>query len=187
MAISYLGETGALMSTAAGTLDVPSIPAGTDVMHICSISMYTGGGSPGTSEVTSVTGGGMTWARISGTIACSGRISQPRGEMWWAFGSPSSFTATVTFENDPSDDGAQAVVSRLSGCENTAPINGNHSNSNGTSSPSCGGGTDDTDSEILMTVSNADSMMLISGCPRNKTYSSTDADYTEEYFVENTD
>ena len=113
MTIAFESITGAIMTTpAAGSLAVPSVPGGTDQMYVAAVTLYTDGGSPGTTEVDNIAGGGLTWALIAGTESCSGRISQPRQSLWWAFGSPSSFTATVTFKNNPREFGANVSVSR---------------------------------------------------------------------------
>jgi hypothetical protein len=184
MALVYESVTSQTETAAVSSTVVASVPGGTDQMYIVGITIYTDGGSPGTSEVSSLSGGGLTWARVSGTVACSGRISQPRGELWWAFGSPSSFSLTVNYANAVrAGAGSQVTVSRISGAENTAPINGDYGNVNATSGgPSCSGGSDSDQCSIVMTVSNSDSMVLTMEQPRNGSNSSVDADYTEQFF-----
>jgi hypothetical protein len=95
----YESITAQTEALATDTTTVNSVPGGTDQLYLVHINIYTNGGTPGTSEVLSVTGGGLTFALVSGSVSCSGRISQPRQETWWAFGSPSTFNCVVTLDN----------------------------------------------------------------------------------------
>ncbi len=189
MAIVYESVTAKLETGAVDTTDVTGIPAGSDIFHMVAITLYTSNGTPGTSDVDALSGGGLTWARVAGSTACCGRISQPRGELWWAFGSPSAFTLTVDLLDvvrDPA--GFHVTVSRISGLADQAPINVDYSNLNADSGgPACSGGSDDDTADLDMTVTNADSMVFNVGYPRNDTYASIDADYTQQYFAEHKD
>lgn len=189
MAIVYESVTAKLETGAVDTTDVTGIPGGTDQFYMAAITLYTSNGTPGTSDVDTLTGGGLTWARVAGSTACSGRISQPRGELWWAFGSPSSFTLTVDLlDVVRAAAGMHVTVSRISGLANQAPINVDYSNVVADSGgPACSGGSDDDTADLDMTVTNADSMVFNVGYPRNDTYASIDADYTQQYFAAHTD
>jgi hypothetical protein len=173
-------------ATATNSVVVSSVPGGTDQLYIAVVAFYTNGGTPGTSEVNTMSGGsGLSWSLITGTVGCSGRISQPRTEMWWAYGSPSSFNLTANLKNTTLDAGAHVAVSRISGADNSMPINGAYSNTNG-GSGACSGGSDNANATISATVTNTNSLMLNQGHPRNSTYDVIDANYSQQYFVENT-
>jgi hypothetical protein len=189
MPIAFESTTAQLETTAVSSTVVSSIPGGSNQLYIATIFIYTDGGSPGTSEVSSLSGGGLTWARLSNTVACTGRISQPRGELWWAWGSPSSFSLTVNYANAVrAGAGSHVVVSRISGAANTAPINDDYSNLNGTSGgPSCSGGSDTDTPTLVMTVTNSNSMVFNAMYPRNGSIDTPDADYTQQYFVSHND
>ncbi len=189
MPLVYESVTAKLEAGAVDTTDVTGIPAGTDIFHLVAITLYTSNGTPGTSDVDTLSGGGLTWARVAGSTACSGRISQPRGELWWAFGSPSAFTLTVDLlDVVRAAAGMHVTVSRISGAANQAPINVDYSNVVADSGgPACSGGSDDDTADLDMTVTNSDSMVFNVGYPRNDTYASIDADYTQQYFAEHTD
>ncbi|MCK5090278.1 MAG: hypothetical protein KAQ88_09880, partial [Hyphomicrobiaceae bacterium] len=181
--------TAKLETGAVDTTDVLAVPGGTDQLYLVTTVLYTSNGTPGTDDVTSVTGGGLTFALVPGTVACSGRLSQPRGSVWWAFGSPSSFTCTVNISAvTRAPAGMHVTVSRISGADNAAPVNGEYGNSNGfSSSPTCGGGTDDATARVDLTISNDNSLAFNVGYPRNDDFVAIDADYTQQYFVEHTD
>ncbi len=185
MPIVFESTTAQLETTAVSSTVVASIPGGSNQLYIATIYIYTDAGTPGTSEVSSVSGGGLTWARLSNTVACTGRISQPRGELWWAWGSPSSFSLTVNYANAVrAGAGSHVVVSRISGAANTAPINDDYSNLNGTSGgPICTGGSDTDLPTLVMTVTNSNSMVFNTLYPRNGAVDIVDADYTQQYFV----
>ncbi|MCK5495661.1 MAG: hypothetical protein KAI80_04565, partial [Hyphomicrobiaceae bacterium] len=189
MTIAYESVTAKLETGAVNTTDVLSVPGGTDQLYMVAVMLYTSNGTPGTDEVTSVTGGGLTFALVPGTVSCSGRLSQPRCSIWWAWGTPTSppFTVTVNLANVcRAPAGFHVTVSRISGAKNAAPINGVYSNTNGNNG-TCGGGTYDDAPTVDLTISNRDSLAFDVGYPRNDTYSATDADYTEQYFVEHKD
>ena len=180
MALTYLGETVG-QDSESSTCVASSVPGGTNIMYICVIHEYTNSGSPGSSDVSTVVGLSLSWARVAGTVACTGRISQPRGEIWWAYGSPSSGDVTVTLNGACNVNGVQIAVCRISGAANTAPINGCYANSNGAEDPACGGGTDGDPAVQNIEVDYIDSMVVQSFCPRNEDAVDTpDTDYTEE-------
>ena len=189
MALVYESVTAKLEAGAVDTTDVTGIPGGTNQFYLVAIALYTSNGTPGTSDVDTLSGGGLTWARVSGTTACNGRISQARGELWWAFGSPSSFTLTVDLTDvvrDPA--GFHVTVSRISGAGNQAPINADYSNVNADSGgPACTGGSDNDLPTLDMTVTDSDSMVFNMLQPRNGAMDTVDADYTQQYFVEHKD
>jgi len=189
MPLVFESITAKLEAGAVDTTDVTGIPAGVNIFHLVAIAIYTSNGTPGTSDVDTLSGGGLTWARVAGTTACNGRISQGRGELWWAFGSPAAFTLTVDLTDVVRDAaGLHVTVSRISGAGDVAPINADYSNLNADSGgPSCTGGSDNDLPTLDMTVTDSDSMVLNMLWPRNETVDTFDADYTEEYFVEHTD
>lgn len=189
MPLVYESVTAKLETGAVDTTDVTGIPGGTDQFYTVGIVLYTSNGTPGTSDVDTLSGGGLTWARVAGSTACSGRLSQPRGELWWAFGSPSSFTLTVDLlDVVRAAAGMHVTVSRISGAGDNAPINVDYSNLNGDSGgPSCTGGSDDATADLDMTVTDSDSMVFNLGYPRNDTYDTIDADYTQQYFASHND
>jgi hypothetical protein len=170
---------------AVGSVTVSSVPAGTDQLYVAVVALYTSGGTPGTSEVSSMSGASLTWSLITGTVGCT-RISQARTEMWWAFGSPASFSLTVNLNNTTSSAGAHVAVVRVSGAANSMPINGEYANINGDQG-ACGSGTDNSTPTIGATVSNKNSLILNQAYPRNQTdgVSTPDSNYTEQYEVLN--
>jgi len=189
MALVYESVTAKLETGAVDTTDVTGIPGGTAQFYLVGITLYTSNGTPGTSDVDTLSGGGLTWARVANTTACNGRISQARGEFWWAFGSPSSFTLTVDLlDVVRAAAGFHVTVSRISGAGDQAPINADYSNLNGDSGgPACTGGSDNDLPTLDMTVTDSDSMVFNLVQPRNGTVDTKDADYTEQYLVEHKD
>ncbi len=169
-----------------GSVTVSSIPGGIDQLYVAVVALYTDGGTPGTSEVSSMSGANLIWVLITGTVGCT-RITQARTEMWWAFGSPSSFNLTVNLKNTTGNSaGAHVAVVRVSNAANSMPINGEYANINGDQG-ACVSGTDNSTLTIGATVSNKNSLILNQAYPRNQAdgVSTPDANYTEQYEVLN--
>ncbi len=179
--------TGKTETVAANSSTVSSVPGGTNQLYIAIGHFFTSSPTVGNNVISSISGGGLTWQYVTGTRGCGDRVTQPRIEWWWAYGSPSSFNATVSLTGTTETFGAHIAVVRIDGAANEMPINGEYANTAGDNATCDTTGTDTTTSTITITVSNADSLILNSVSPRNQANGVTtpDAAYTQDYEVTN--
>ena len=169
------------------TSTVSSVPGGTNQLYIAIGHFYLNDPTVGNNVLSAISGGGLTWEYITGTRGCSDRITQLRTEWWWAYGSPSTFDATVTIAGTPLAAGIHIAIVRIDGAANEMPINGEYANSAGDNAVCDTTGTDTASPTIGLTISNADSLALNSVTPRNQAdgVSTPDTDYTQDYEVTN--
>ena len=174
---------------AVNQVTVNSVPGGTNQLYIAVGHFYiTAAQVPvGNNVISSISGGSLTWAAITGTRGESDRIIQPRVEMWWAYGSPAAFNLVANLAGTTELAGAHVAVARIDGASNEMPINGEYANTEGQNAQGDTTGTDNAAPTIVATVSNANSLILNSLHPRNSALVNItdDADYTREYGVEN--
>ncbi|HEX9895911.1 MAG TPA: hypothetical protein VGA78_18410, partial [Gemmatimonadales bacterium] len=155
---------------------LPAVAGGTDQLYLVSVAIYGTG-----ITVSSISGGGLTWTLQK--AQCSARIANPRIEVWQAFGSPSSFAATVSLSAAPNR--SSAAISRYSGANTTTPTEAAAgSNSNGLNG-ACTGGTDNANASLALTSSQNISVLYVATHPRNQTITSADVDYTQRAFISN--
>lgn len=166
---------------------VNSVPGGTNQLYVAVGHFWTSAPAVGNNVISSMTGGGMTWGIITGTRGCGDRVTSPRVEMWWAYGSPASFDLTVNLAGTTGDAGAHVAVARINGAANEMPINGEYANTAGDGAACDTTGTDNAAPTIGATVSNSESLILNSVHPRNQSngVSTPDSDYTQDYEVTN--
>ena len=176
-------ETQSTAQTISTSYALPSVGGGTDQLYIISVAMYKVGGSSAT--VSSIAGGSLSWSLQK--AQCSARIANPRIEIWQAFGSPSSFSATVNISD--AVERTSAAISSYSGADSTAPTEG-AAGSNYDPANACLGpydSADDTNSTSLsLTSSLNDSVLYVATHPRIRTITTPDADYDQKAFVSNT-
>lgn len=175
---------------AVSSVTVSSVPGGTNQLYIAVGHFYASATvvPVGTNVISSISGGGLTWAYITGTRGEADRVVAPRTEMWWAYGSPATFNLVATLSATlTSTVGAHVAVARIDGALNAMPINGEYANTEGQNAVGDSTGTDTTTPSIIATVSNANSLILSSLLPRNNLISgiTKDVDYTQKYGVEN--
>jgi hypothetical protein len=163
--------------------DLPSVAGGTDQLYLIAVALYKESGSSAT--VSSISGTPLTWTMEK--AQCSARIANPRVEIWQAFGSPGSFTATVNISG-----GAvrlsSAAISSYSGADPTTPTEGadgsNYDPANGCLGPYTS--LDDTaDASLSLTSSQNNSMLYVATQPRNRTITTPDPDYDQRAFISN--
>jgi hypothetical protein len=172
-------ESNTAQQTSGNQEIVSGNDAGTDQLYILAVAIYAS-----SVIVDQVEGGGLTWNQLAGAIGCGGRIPQIRTELWWAFGSPGG-TFDVTVDTDGSCR-LSLVVSRYSGADPVTPVeNADHANTNGASSPSCGGGSDNSLVLADITSTIADSMMYIASHVRHRTIDTADPSYTQRAAISN--
>jgi CSLREA domain-containing protein len=175
------GDTGGSPGT---QVLVNNVTPGPNQLYLVSVAIYGTG-----DDVASVSGGGLTWTLQK--AQCSARLSQPKVEIWQAFGSPSStFTVTVTL--DGTADVISAAVSRYSGVDSTTPTEGAAgSNTHGQNGICDGNGTDNTAASLSLTSSNNNSVLYVATHPRNNKIDDSpvgdDPDYTERAHITNSD
>lgn len=172
---------------ASGTsIVIAGVGAGANNLYMVSYCCWTDSGSLPAAAISSISGGGLTWSLVPGTVGCSGRLDNNRTEIWRALGSPGgSFSVTITLNKSAR---ASAIISRYTGIDLTTPVaGGNYANTNGPVAPACGGGSDNTTIVINTTPTLADSAVYVLSQPRHRTIDTPDADYTQRGFVNNVD
>jgi hypothetical protein len=123
--------------------------------------------------VTTVTGLGLTWSRV--TTQCAGR-NQTGIDLWWAMGTASTGTVTATYATAPNS--ALIVVSRYSGVASTNPVAlAVAGNTNGVSG-GCSNGTDSGAYSFNVTTTQSNSMIVGAAAIRSKTHT-PGSGYTE--------
>ena len=170
-------ETLTVVGSATSSLNVGGVQGGTDQLYLTAVTIYETGIS-----VSSVSGGGLTWTLQK--TQCAARLTEPRIEVWQAFGSPGApFSTVVTLS--AAAQRASAAVSRYSGADPTTPTEGAAgSNTNGLNG-ACGGGTDNANLSLSLTSTRNDSVLYVASHPRNQTLIVEDAAYTQRAFVSN--
>jgi hypothetical protein len=149
---------------------VVSIPAGTDRLYIATV-----GTKSGAALVDTVVGGSLTWNLIKSQ--CSGR-NQTRITSYYAIGSPSSFTCTMSL--DAESQGIAMVVDVYDGADTIAPvINGTGKNTVGLNDTVCDGGSDNGSPNVQFTVGTpSTSFGYTASNVRNKSLT-PDGEYTQ--------
>ncbi len=162
-----LEETVTASQGSGSPLVTPAIGAGTDQTYVLFIATRSN------DDVTSVSGGGLTWAES--IEQCAGRDQQGI-RLWTAQGSPgSSFTVTINW-TDTSSNPIVAILSRYSGVASFEGITGE--NTNGVLG-GCSGGTDNDPTQITVTSTVDGSVHAIGVNSRNDPITSYTAGYTE--------
>jgi hypothetical protein len=176
--ISHI-ETQSTAQTTETSYSLPSVAGGTDLLYLITVAMYRETGSSAT--VSSITGGGLTWTLQ--VAHCSARINNPHIEVWQAFGSPSSFSATVNISDAVRR--TSAAISSYSGADPTTE-GAAGSNTNGLNGACDGTGIDDANATLSLTSTENDSVLYVATHPRIRTITTPDPDYTQRAFVSNT-
>jgi photosystem II stability/assembly factor-like uncharacterized protein len=157
--------TGGAGDASTSPVTLPAILGGTSQTYVLSIATRTN------RDVTSVTGGGLTWTeRVE---QCAGRAQQGI-RLWTAQGSPgSSFQVTINFTEGKA---LSAVLSRYSGVDTFEdPVGHNTNGENGI----CSGGIDDPNAELTLTSTVNGSVHVVAVNHRNNTVSSYSAPYAQ--------
>lgn len=180
--VTYV-DTQTSAETTSTSYSLPTIAGGTDQLYLIAVAIYRDSGSSAT--VSSISGTSLSWSLQ--VAQCSARINNPRIEVWQAFGSPSSFSATVNISGGTVRR-SSAAVSSYSGADPTTPTEGaagsNYDPANGCSGPYSSG--DDTDTTSLsLSSSQANSVLYVATQPRTRSITTPDPDYAERVFVSN--
>ena len=170
-------ETLTVAGSATSSLNIGGVQGGTDQLYVTAAAIYETG-----VNVSSISGGGLTWTQQ--VTQCAARLTEPRIEIWQAFGSPgAAFSTVVTLS--AAAQRATAAISRYSGADPTTPTEGAAgSNTNGPSG-ACTGGIDNANLSLSLTSTLNDSVLYVASHPRNQTLTVEDAAYAQRAFVSN--
>jgi len=143
---------------AVASVTVNNVAAGTNQLYLVSVAIYEIGVN--VNDIDDGGGTGLTW--VLQKVQCSARISQPRVEIWQAFGSPGS-TFNVTVNLTGIAIRVSAAVSRYSGVDTSTPTEGvSGSNTNGQgAAATCGLGTDNTNLTLSLTSMLDNSVLFV--------------------------
>lgn len=158
-------------ATAASSITVSSVPAGTNQLYLFFVSWRDN-----SITVTSVTNtGGLTF--VSQKRQCGAR-GVGTIEVFQAVGSPgAAFNITANFSGSP--PASLAAVLRYSSADMTTPtIDATGENTNAENDATCTGGTDDAAAQLTLTSVRDESLHIGGTNQRNRTISTPDAEYT---------
>jgi len=151
--------------TAAMSLSLPSIGGGTDQTYVLSIVTEFD------VNVTSVTGGGLTWSEQ--VNQCPTDPGEPGIRLWTSQGSPAgSFAAVITLA---SSTDVPAVLSRYSGVDIIEDPTGENANGE---AGACTGNIDTPTATLTLTSSQPNSVHVVAVGVENHEYVSVTAGYS---------
>lgn len=168
------------------SVTVVDVPSGTDRLFIVVVHTWDDS-DRSLGRVSSISGGGLTYTQIGG-VACSGRLSSPSIEAFFAFGSPASmFDVVVTMVESMTM--LSAVVVSYSGTQKTfpAPVRFRFQNTNGLNGVCLGGTDNDMPTITTDTPNPPGSVVFNSMHPTNRRCDQyvDDTDYTRILCEEN--